>query len=158
MGRAGLSLYTTWGGSTRISSQVRRWLDSTRSRAKIGKARGGNSFNIFHFFFTKLIFEGIYKYLIWFWLNLAQVARDSNNFQLDPPLRLPHNTITKKIKYCNSWFFQVWLLRLFWPKAMGLWPENGAKSRNAARVSPLGIHCQGQKTLLKTSSLMIMVS
>ena len=41
---------------------------------------------------------------------------------------------------------------------MGLWPENGAKSRNAARVSPLGIHCQGQKTLLKTSSLMIMVS
>ena len=63
-----------------------------------------------------------------------------------------------KIKYCNSWFFQVWLLRLFWPKAMGLWPENGAKSRNAARVSPLGIHCQGQKTLLKTSSLMITVS
>ena len=63
-----------------------------------------------------------------------------------------------KIKYCNSWFFQVWLRRLFWPKAMGLWPENGAKSRNAARVSPLGIHCQGQKTLLKTSSLMITVS
>ena len=55
----------------------------------------------------------------------------------------------------------AWLQRLCWPKAMAHWPANGEKSRNAVRVSPPGIHCQGQKvkivlaTVLQTGSAIL---
>lgn len=50
-------------------------------------------------------------------------------------------------------FFSGWLQRLCWLKAMAHWLASGEKSRNAAQVSPPGIHCQGQKVRIEATSM-----
>ena len=52
----------------------------------------------------------------------------------------------------------AWLQRLCWPKAMAHWLANGEKSRNAVRVSPPGIHFQGQKVKIVLATVLGMGS
>ena len=72
-------------------------------------------------------------------------------------LKVFHHLQLVKLKvtmYCGGssmifWFHfsgqSGWLRRLCWARAMVPWLVNGAKSRNVAPVSLLGMHWQGQK-------------